>query len=97
MSKTGANLVNRSCAAPLATRLTGSGNRPKWMNENLDIKMRRVMLSSLVMADIAALPMLAKAQSRGRSGDYSGTDTPGTTGSDIHASDEGNEAPQLLV
>jgi hypothetical protein len=41
-------------------------------HENLDMKMRQFMLSLLVMADIAALPMLAKAQSLADSRDYSG-------------------------
>jgi len=44
----------------------------KWTNENLDMMMRGVMLSLLVVADIASLPMLAKAQSLADSRDYSG-------------------------
>jgi len=41
--------------------------------ENLDMKMRRIMLLLLVIADIAALPVLAKAQAPAGSGDSSGT------------------------
>src|SRR5271157_4476851 len=37
------------------------------------MKMRGVTLLLLVLADLAALPMLAKAQSRARSGDSAGT------------------------